>query len=210
LKNNNYAIIIIMKTSTERNEHMKEKIIETSIELFDQKGFTETSVQDIVESIGVTKGTFYYYFKSKEELLKDICLTYIEDLVRQQEQILEDSNKDCTAKLYDIVYMLITNIKTQRRSARIFFREMRHLNERHLEEIKAKRRVFRENYQKLIEEGITKREFKNNLNPDMLTFGILGITNWSYYWFNPEGEVSEEKLAEIYVDLILNGIKKSD
>jgi AcrR family transcriptional regulator len=210
LKNNNYAIIIIMKTSTERNEHMKEKIIETSIELFDQKGFTETSVQDIVESIGVTKGTFYYYFKSKEELLKDICLTYIEDLVRQQEQILEDSNKDCTAKLYDIVYMLITNIKTQRRSARIFFREMRHLNERHLEEIKAKRRVFRENYQKLIEEGITKREFKNNLNPDMLTFGILGITNWSYYWFNPDGEVSEEKLAEIYVDLILNGIKKSD
>jgi AcrR family transcriptional regulator len=191
-------------------ENMKEKIIETSIELFDQKGFKETSVQDIVEAIGVTKGTFYYYFKSKEELLKDICLTYIEDLIRQQEEILEDPNQDCTAKLYDIVYMLIHNIKTQRRSARIFFREMRHLNELHLEEIKAKRKVFRENYQKLIEEGIGKREFKNHLNPDMLTFGILGITNWSYYWFNPEGEVSEEKLTEIYMDLILNGIKKSD
>jgi AcrR family transcriptional regulator len=189
---------------------MKEKIIETSIELFDQKGFKETSIQDIVETIGVTKGTFYYYFKSKEELLKDICLNYIEDLVKQQEQILEDPKKSCTEKLYDIVYMLIKNIKTQRRSGRIFFREMRHLNEAHLEEIKNKRRIFRENYQKLIEEGIAKGEFKQNLYPDLLTFGLLGITNWSYYWYDPDGAVSEEKLTEIYVDLILNGIKQSD
>ncbi|WP_374722356.1 TetR/AcrR family transcriptional regulator [Peribacillus tepidiphilus] len=187
---------------------MKQKILDTSIHLFDQQGFKETSIQDIVDSIGVTKGTFYYYYNSKQELLKDICLTYIEDLVTQQEAIIHDGEKDCTTKLYEIVYMLIHNIKSQRRSARIFFREMRHLGEHQFKEIKAKRTLFRENYQKLIEEGISKGEFKNSLNPDMLTFGILGITNWSYYWFNPEGAVSEEKLTEIYMDLILNGIKK--
>ncbi|OAT72898.1 TetR/AcrR family transcriptional regulator [Parageobacillus thermoglucosidasius] len=189
---------------------MKEKIIETSIELFDRKGFKETSVQEIVEAMGVTKGAFYYYFKSKEELLRDICLTYIEDLLQQQERILRDENKDCTTKLYEIVYMLIHNIRTRRKSARIFFREMRHLHEEHLQEIKAKRRAFRENYQKLIEEGIAEGEFKQTHTPHMVTFGILGITNWSYYWFNPDGEISEEKLAEIYVDLILNGIKNRD
>ncbi|TXK86951.1 helix-turn-helix transcriptional regulator, partial [Parageobacillus sp. SY1] len=90
---------------------MKEKIIETSIELFDRKGFKETSVQEIVEAIGVTKGAFYYYFKSKEELLKDICISYIEDLLEQQQRILQDSEKSCTEKLYEIVYMLIRNIK---------------------------------------------------------------------------------------------------
>jgi AcrR family transcriptional regulator len=189
---------------------MKEKIIETSIELFDRKGFKETSVQEIVEAMGVTKGAFYYYFKSKEELLRDICLTYIEDLLQQQERILRDENKDCTTKLYEIVYMLIHNIRTRRKSARIFFREMRHLHEGHLQEIKAKRRAFRENYQKLIEEGIAEGEFKQTHTPHMVTFGILGITNWSYYWFNPDGEISEEKLAEIYVDLILNGIKNRE
>jgi AcrR family transcriptional regulator len=192
------------------NRHMKEKIIETSIELFDQKGFKETAVQEIVESLGVTKGAFYYYFKSKEELLRDICLTYIEDLLQQQECILRDENKDCTTKLYEIVYMLIHSIKTKRKSARIFFREMRHLHEAHLQEIKAKRRAFRENYQKLIEDGIAKGEFKEMPTPQMVTFGILGITNWSYYWFHPEGEISEEKLAEIYIDLILNGIKNRE
>lgn len=189
---------------------MKEKIIETSIELFDQKGFKETSVQEIVEAMGVTKGAFYYYYKSKEELLKDICISYIEDLLQQQQHILQNVEKSCTEKLHEIVYMLIRNIKARRKSARIFFREMRHLHEAHLREIKAKRRAFRENYQKLIEEGIAKGEFKQTHTPHMVTFGILGITNWSYYWFNPDGEISEEQLAEIYVDLILNGIKNQE
>ena len=48
---------------------MKRKIIEESIDLFDKKGFNNTSIQNIVDSIGVTKGTFYYYFSSKQELL---------------------------------------------------------------------------------------------------------------------------------------------
>ncbi|RFU64166.1 TetR/AcrR family transcriptional regulator [Bacillus sp. V59.32b] len=187
---------------------MKEKIMEASIHLFDEKGFMETSVQEIVEYIGVTKGTFYYYYKSKEELLRDINHNYIDNLVKKQEAILKDGNKDCTSKLQEIIYMVIANIKPYKKNARIFFREMRHLSESHLEEIKAKRNLFRKNYQKLIEEGATLGVFNQNFSPDILTFGILGITNWSYYWYNPEGEVSEKELSEIFVDLILNGIKK--
>jgi hypothetical protein len=50
---------------------------------------------------------------------------------------------------------------------------------------------------------------KAECKADILTFGILGMTNWSYYWFNPDGEISSRKLAEIYVNMILNGINKS-
>jgi AcrR family transcriptional regulator len=185
---------------------MRQKILEKSIHLFDQKGFTGTSIQEIVELIGVTKGTFYYYYKNKEELLKDIHLRYIEHLNDQQESILQDPVKSYTEKLYEIVYMVIRNIRTQRPIARIFFREMRHLSERNLEEIHSKRNVFRENYQKMIEAGISKGEFNTTIPPDILTFGILGMTNWSYYWYNPDGEISEEELTKTYVDILLHGI----
>jgi AcrR family transcriptional regulator len=155
---------------------MKQKIMEAGIHLFDENGFKSTSIKDIVDYIGVTKGTFYYYFPSKEELLKDIHLHYIDDLIFKKEEILLNSSINFTDKLFEIVYMLIKNIKLNKRSARIFIREIRHLSE---------------------------------CKADILTFGILGMTNWSYYWFNPDGEISSRKLAEIYVNMILNGINKS-
>jgi AcrR family transcriptional regulator len=185
---------------------MKEKIINIGIHLFDEKGFRETSVQEIVDQIGVTKGTFYYYFESKQNLLKEIILLYIDDLIKQQEEILADEQKDYSAKLVDIVYMVVSNIKTKKRCARIFFREMRHLNEKDLTKIKKRRNDFRENYQRLVVAGIANGEFSDCYNAEMLTFGILGITNWSYYWYNPNGEVSEEVLTDNFVNLIMNGI----
>ncbi|MBY0096820.1 TetR/AcrR family transcriptional regulator [Mesobacillus maritimus] len=188
---------------------MKERIVETSIQLFDKKGFTGTSIKEIVEELNVTKGTFYYYFKSKEELLKDIHLTYIDDLIEQQKVILEDLEKDCVAKLYSLIFMVINNIGSNRESARIFTREVRHLSGKNVEEIRAKRNLFRRQYQELIEMGIRQGEFKDTIPADMLTFGILGIINWTYYWYNPEGEVSEEELAQMFTNLILEGVKAS-
>lgn len=189
---------------------MKQKLMEIGIQLFDKNGFKSTSVQDIVRFSGVTKGTFYYYFSSKEELLKDIHLIYIEGLVKQQEVILQDSSMNFTNKLYEIISMLIKNIRTERPSARIFSREIRHLSEKYIEEIKIKRTLFRKNTQKLIEAGIQHGEFKEGLRPDIVTMGILGITNWSYYWFHPDGEVKEEQLVDIFLELILNGITIND
>ncbi|WP_462409728.1 TetR/AcrR family transcriptional regulator [Neobacillus sp. Marseille-QA0830] len=189
---------------------MKDKIMETGILLFDQNGFKSTSIQDIVQELGVTKGTFYYYFNSKEELLKEIHLQYIEGLIQQQDEILKEPSYDFAQKLYEIIFMLICNIKTKRPSARIFTREMRHLSEANIKELKEKRNEFRKHIQKLIEQGIEHGEIKTGMRADILTMGILGITNWSYYWYNPYGEVPEEKVVDIFLELILKGITKND
>jgi AcrR family transcriptional regulator len=194
----------------ERNCPMKQKLMEAGILLFDRNGFKSTSIQDIVQMMGVTKGTFYYYFNSKEELLKEIHLQYIEGLIKRQEEILLNPDYDFVRKLYEIVYLLIHNIRGELRSARIFTREMRHLSESNVKEIKEKRKLFRLNVQKFIEEACERGEIKKGFRPDILTMGILGITNWSYYWFNPDGEVSEDKVVEIFLELILNGISQND
>lgn len=188
---------------------MKEKITAQSIRLFEKKGFTETSIQDVVDSLGVTKGTFYYYFSSKEELLMDIHLGYIDGLLYNQEQILYDASKSYKEKLSANVYMLITNITTQGAAAKIFFREMNNLSSEHIELIVQKRDQFRLNIEGLIRDGVEKGEFRQELNAPIITMGILGITNWSYQWFNPNGRSTDREIAEIFVEMILKGIQEN-
>src|SRR5690606_11152824 len=128
---------------------MKDKLIQAAIDLFDEKGFKGTSIEDITDSIGATKGTFYYYFKSKQEMLKDIHLNFILELLEKQKAIIQDPNKSNYEKLYDIIYLIISNIRTKGKNARIIFREMRHLEGVYLEQIKGKRKDFRLNVQAL-------------------------------------------------------------
>jgi AcrR family transcriptional regulator len=190
-----------------RGHNVKEKITTQSIRLFEKKGFTETSIQDVVDSLGVTKGTFYYYFSSKEELLMDIHLGYIDGLLYNQERILNDASKSYKEKLSANVYMLITNITTQGAAAKIFFREMNNLSPEHLELIVQKRDQFRLNIEGMIRDGVEKGEFRPELNAPIITMGILGITNWSYHWFNPNGRCTDQEVAELFVEMILKGIQ---
>ncbi|WP_227934923.1 TetR/AcrR family transcriptional regulator [Alkalihalobacillus deserti] len=185
---------------------MKEKIIEVSIDLFGKNGFTETSIQDIVEALGVTKGTFYYYYKSKEELLMEIHLRYIDELLQHQEEIF-NKKMNSEQKLYNIVYMIMKHIEGHGQSARVFFREIQHLNEEHLEDIFKKRDLFRGNLNKVIQEGIDTGDFREDLNVDIVGLAILGAVNWSYHWFDPKGKLDEKAVTTIYIDFILNGLK---
>ena len=188
---------------------MKTKLKEGSILLFEEKGFSETSVQDIVEAAGVTKGTFYYYFQSKEQLLMDIHSDYIGDLLMRQEAIGQ-SEASSREKITGIIGLLIGDIEQHGPSGRVFFREMRHLKRDNAEAVKGKREQFRMNIEELLREGVASGEFRQRIQPDMAAFAILGATNWSYQWFNPGGSIPAGKLAEIFSDMILNGIMSEE
>ncbi|HEX7064448.1 MAG TPA: TetR/AcrR family transcriptional regulator [Bacillales bacterium] len=188
---------------------MKDQIIDQSIQLFESKGFSETSIQDIADALGATKGTFYYYFPSKEQLLMDIHSTYIDELLRKQREILESVGKDCKTKLFEMIGLTIKQIEPNGRRAKIFFREMMNLKEENQAVIKRKRKEFRLNLQKMIEQGMDNGEFRKDLRADMVTFAILGMCNWSYNWFKPNGPVSDQELVELYVDTLLKGISSN-
>ena len=184
---------------------MKAELIQASIGLFEENGFSATSIQDIVDRVGVTKGSFYYHFKSKEELLMHIQESYIDELLRRQNQILE-SGQDAKDKLVRIVELLIRDIEEQGEIGKVYYREIRHLAPKNATVIRRKRAEFRDKIETVVKDGIKSGEFRVGLEPKIAAFAILGVTNWSYQWFNPSGALSAAELACMHTDFILNGV----
>ena len=187
--------------------YMKNKIIATSIELFEKQGFTETSIQHIVDALDVTKGTFYYYFQSKEQLLMDIHTQYIDDLLHRQQQVITEYE---TAKdqLTAMLHLLIQDIEIQGARARVFLREMRHLMDTNSFEVKEKRDEFRLVIEEVIRQGIEAGELLESLDPAITAFAFLSLTNYSYNWFNPHGALTAAQLSDAYSDIFFKGIAK--
>ena len=89
------------KLSVEEKEAKKDKIIEKSMELFREKGYHTTKVEEITKALGISKGNFYTYFNSKEEVLYEILDIMKNEKIRMLEEI--DTNKAPKEILKDFI-----------------------------------------------------------------------------------------------------------
>ena len=89
------------KLSVEKKKAKKDKIIEKSMELFREKGYHTTKVEEITKALGISKGNFYTYFNSKEEVLYEILDIMKNEKIRMLEEI--DTNKAPKEILKDFI-----------------------------------------------------------------------------------------------------------
>ena len=80
-----------MKTIKDGEERRKE-ILLTARSLFIHNGYDQTSINDILKIVDIAKGTFYYYFSSKEEVLQEIIIDIVYEGAARAERILHDAS----------------------------------------------------------------------------------------------------------------------
>ncbi|MEX0137377.1 TetR/AcrR family transcriptional regulator [Bacillus nitratireducens] len=84
-------------------EERRKEILETAERLFITKGYTKTTVNDILKEIGIAKGTFYHYFKSKEEVMDEIIMRIIKADVTKAKAIVSNPNIPVLEKLFRVL-----------------------------------------------------------------------------------------------------------
>jgi len=106
-------------------EERKGEIISAAIRLFNENGVENTNISDIVKSIGAAQGTFYYYFKSKEDVIDTIILRRIKECAKRVDNIM-DQDIDIKLKTKAIVKEVISMSMLENDSIKEYIREKRY------------------------------------------------------------------------------------
>ena len=88
-----------MARSTKKPEERRLEIIRTAQRLFAENGYAQTSVDAIIGEMGVAKGTFYYYFRSKPDVLAAIVELTLSQILEMAEQVADHPDLSALAKL---------------------------------------------------------------------------------------------------------------
>lgn len=84
-------------------QQRKKEIMSAASELFHQKGYLNTTTQDIIKKVGISRGLLYYHFKSKEDILYQIVEGYLQPLIKKFEKITQNKNLEPLEKVIEFI-----------------------------------------------------------------------------------------------------------
>ena len=93
-------------------QERKREFLNTAKKLFFTKGYEQTSVDSIIKEIGLSKGSFYYYFKSKEDLLDELTKDLIMHILEEMKIIVAREDLNAITKL-NKTFAVIGSIKLE-------------------------------------------------------------------------------------------------
>src|SRR5699024_10233971 len=88
---------------TKKPDERRNEILDVAEELFITKGYAATTITDIIGEIGIAKGTFYYYFSSKENVMHAVVIRFVEKAVVDVSKIVNDTELTAPKKLFHII-----------------------------------------------------------------------------------------------------------
>jgi AcrR family transcriptional regulator len=189
-------------------EHVREAILSEATRLFAEQGFDATSVQDVVDAAGVTKGAFYYYFGSKNDLLYEIHQTFMAAAMVHVERTVA-SGLAPEEKLRAMIVALITDVATYQAGVTVFFREMHRLSPEHRKAIRAERKRYENYFRLVIETGQEEGCFRASISSRLQVLAILTMCNATYTWYRSTGPVPATDIGEAFADIVLAGIRET-
>lgn len=181
---------------------------EAAAKLFYEKGYIETSIDDIADSMKMTKGGIYYYFKSKNEILYFVLDHYVDFFLENLEQELKKID-DPFSKIQFIISRHIKFYNQNLYEGKVLLHEVHCLLPKYYRVIAKKEKK----YLNMVAGVVSDYFFKKDISKDeltVLTFCLFGMCNWIYAWYDSRGHVTPQRLSEIIHGIFMGGVRKFD
>ncbi len=189
-------------------KHLAEEIIRVAAEGFSARGYRATTLDDVAQKAGISKVTLYRYCHSKEELLIKVFERTIAVFHAELHRICAQRIPP-EEKLRQIIRHQVRLMAEHRDFLTVFFSEESHLPPAMAERTRQEKREYNLLIENVIRQGMEEGVLVS-MPPQILTFIILGACNWLYQWYRPEGELSADEVARLFIMVLERGYLRQE
>ena len=183
-------------------------IIQAAAQIFREKGYHGTSMQDIADAVQLQKASIYHHVESKQDILFSILEQALDMLIADMRAVV-DSVLSPEEKLQLAMQVYIGRLTEDADLSTVLLLEHRSLED----ELGIKHNKRRDRYEilwrQMIQEGVDQGVFRP-IDVSIVTFALLGVQNWMITWFKVGGRYSALELADHFSDLFLRGLRKEE
>ena len=198
-----------MKTSSDNPRYQQQRLaaIKAAAAVFAEKGFHGASTKDIAEHMGIKQGSLYYYFKSKEEALSEVCLYGISDYVSRMDGIANKAHGFET-KLMAVVTSHLSSYREKNEALKVHNDERLYLPEEKRTELKKLGSHYRELLEGIFEQALAENELDEHTDCHFAAQSVIGICNAFGELIVRDPNLDIFDLTQKCTDLLLNGFKR--
>lgn len=183
-----------------------QEIIKAAARVFKAKGYHAATVQDIASEVGILKGSLYHHIQGKEQLLTEVLMCAVNVLRDGLSMVLA---LDCPPEeklKRAILFHLQAYLGHE--ELPVFYREVSNLSPGSRDKLNAAIKEYEEMWMKILQDGIAKAAFRDDLPASIILKSIFGMCNWTHKWFRQDGQFSPAEVGEMFYRIILEGIEK--
>jgi AcrR family transcriptional regulator len=181
------------------------EILTSAATAFRRRGYHGASMGEIAQALHMTKGSLYYYFKNKEEILF-FCHDYSLDILLEVLEKVEAAGGAPPEKLRSLVESFVHHILDDLHGTAMTL-DFQALSAPLLRRVIAKRDRFDRGVRRLLQEGMDAGSFPPG-DPKLLAFAILGALNWIPRWFDPAGPAASKEIGRVFAEYLVGGLQR--
>jgi AcrR family transcriptional regulator len=183
----------------------RDDIISAAAKVFRTKGYHAATVRDIASEVGILKGSLYHHLASKEELLYLVVKEPIARMSRKMGEIAAGEG-GAADKLRRAIAAHLEAFDRHFPHLFVYLREREAVKRRFREMIGFSPKEYERYWQQILREGVENGEFRPDIDIQVVSYGLLGMLNWLYKWYDPQGRLSVQEVAGQFTALALAGI----
>ena len=182
------------------------EICRAAARVFYEKGYDGASMQDIAKAVNLTKAGLYHHVGSKDRLLFEIMnygMDILDEMVLQKVAPIADPREKLRQTIIGHIDLIV---RARDLEITVILHENRSLRGALRKKLNARKKGYIRFLEGLIAQVQEQAGAKPIVSPRLAAFALLGIINWLYQWYRPEGAVKQNELAPTYADFFFRGL----